>query len=110
MECPSAKTKTIYTVNIDDALNYPIEQWCTKAAEVLHECDLYFGRDPEKAAEARAILHIDNKVLKIIQKIYPIGIMDYFEYLEGLKRLAQSGRIKKKRGGWTVVKQKKVKT
>lgn len=97
------RTKTIWTGNIDDALNYSIERWSSRAEDVLRECAEFLGEDYEAERQERNNRRIDKMVLAIIGKIYPMNYLDNFDYLAGLQRLAISGQIKKKaRGGWRV--------
>ena len=98
------RTKEIWTGNCDDAINFPIERWSMKAEEFFREWAAFFGEDYEAGRQDRDNRRIDKMVLAIIEKIYPMSYLDNFDYLAGLRRLAESGQIKKKaRGnGWRI--------
>ena len=106
------KPKTIYTANIDDAINYAFEQRIRQYQDFLKAWSEYFGEDYEAQAQAFQDNIDDRLTLGIVDKCYDMGVIENWRYLASLARLAKAGGIRrKKRGsGWMVVKQKKVRT
>lgn len=82
------------------------EKYLEDLSDVIYRIDLLMGLDPappDHAAERqdRQNRAHDKIAMEIIDKQLPFSALDNFDFLEALKRLAQSGRIvKKSRGGW----------
>lgn len=96
------RTKEIWTGNCDDALNFPIERWNKKAEEFLKEWAEFFGDDYETEKQDRQNRVNDNIALGIVDKVYPMNYLENFLFIESLKRLAMTGKIKRIKAGWRV--------
>ena len=104
------KTKTIYTGNLDEALNFPFDRLLHGYHSFLRAWSEYFDEDYEAQAQAFQDRVDDRLTLGIVDRCYPMGVIENWRYLASLARLAKSGEIKRKKrgGGWMIVKTKKV--
>lgn len=99
------RTKEIWTSGLDEAINFPYERYIRNGETFLKQWAEFFGEDYEAERQARQNRVVDEMALGIIDKVYPMSYLDNFEFIEALKRLAQSGRITRKKNGWKLRRQ-----
>ena len=106
------KTKTIHTGNIDEAINFLYDLRMIKYKNFLKAWSEYFGEDYESQAQSFQDRIDDRLTLGIVDRCYPMGVIENWRYLASLARLVRVGEIRRKKrgGGWMIVKHKKVKT
>ena len=98
------REKQIWTVQIDDAINFPYDRRMDHYNDFLKCWCEFFGEDLE-AEQQRFQDGIDDRLtLGIIDKCYSMGVIDNFRYVESLKRLAMTGQIKRTKKGWRIKK------
>ena len=88
---------------IEDSLLYGVERYNASSEERLQQIDRGLGNDPEigrlrrhnARCERETLLQLDGR-----------GIADHMDYLTGMRRLLESGDVRRKaRGGYMITPQ-----
>ena len=100
---------------VNNALNFPYNQWEAKAEGFLRRCDEFlsddqlhaFGiktTDPDAEARSRQERKDEVLVLGIIKKTLPAKALGFYERNEAKKRFVNRGVIKRQKNKWKILK------
>ena len=98
------RTKEIWTTGLDEAINFPYDRHMNHYTDFLKVWCEAFGEDLETEQQKLQDRIDDRLTLGIVDRCYSMAVIDNFQYIEALKRLAMSGQIKKVKTGWRVKK------
>ena len=81
---------------IEGSLVYPLDRYIVHGEEFLQKWDRYFGIDPEIGKQERYHARCEHETLL---QLDGRGVADHADYMVGMRRLLESGDIRRKAAG-----------
>lgn len=89
---------------VNNAINFPYNQWELRAEDFLRRCDIFLGFDPDAGARSRQERKDEVLALGIIKKTLPASALDFYVKNAAVKRLVNRGVIKRQKNKWKILK------